>query len=83
MTMHPADREILDHFRRTRDKTIELVERIPEDLLDRTPPAESGPLLKLLAHAGCAEAWRMANSLTGSDARVLFIEKARRLISGQ
>jgi uncharacterized damage-inducible protein DinB len=61
MTMHPADQEILDHFRRTRDKTIELVERIPEELLDRTPTAESGPLLRLLAHAGCAEAWRMAN----------------------
>jgi uncharacterized damage-inducible protein DinB len=61
--MHPADRELLDHFRRTRDKTIELVECIPEDLLDRTPPGESASLLQLLAHAGCAEAWRMANVL--------------------
>jgi uncharacterized damage-inducible protein DinB len=63
MTMHPADRELLDHFRRTRDKTIELVACIPEDLLGRTSPGESGPLHRLLAHAGCSESWKMANLL--------------------
>ena len=61
--MHASDRELLDHFRRTRDKTLELVQCIPEDWLGRTPPGEPEPLHRMLAHAGCSEAWKMANVL--------------------
>lgn len=61
--MHPADQELLDHFRRTREKTLELVARLPEDLLTYAPPGDSGPMYKLLAHTGCGEAWWMANVL--------------------
>jgi uncharacterized damage-inducible protein DinB len=35
--MHPADREILDDFSRTRSKTIDLLRRIPDDLLPVIP----------------------------------------------
>ena len=34
----------------------------------------------LIAITDLGDAWQIANSATGSDASVLFIEKARRLI---
>lgn len=55
--MHAADRELLDHFLRTREKTLELVHGIPDDLLARTPAGEAQPLYYLLAHAGCSGDW--------------------------
>ena len=50
--MTDADRELLDHFRRTRQKTIELLARIPDEWLSRTPDGEDHPLYRLLAHTG-------------------------------
>jgi len=50
--MTDADRELLDHFRRTREKTIELLACVPDELLPRTPDGETQPLYYLLAHAG-------------------------------
>lgn len=48
--MHPADREILKHFRQIRQRTIDLVERIPEELLARQADGESIPLGRLFKH---------------------------------
>lgn len=48
--MHPADREILNHFRQIRRRTIDLVERIPEAMLGRQAEGEGYPLHHLLLH---------------------------------
>ena len=48
--MHPADREILKHFRQIRRRTIDLVERIPEEMLTRQADGEGLPLGKLFKH---------------------------------
>jgi len=39
-----AGRCILDHHARVRNRTIGLVERLPEELLDRTAAGEEQPL---------------------------------------
>jgi len=72
--MQATDRELLDHFRRTREKTIELLDSIPEELLSRTPPGESQPLYHLLAHTGSnGTHWWMCNVLKdGLEDRHLF-----------
>jgi len=57
--MNDADREILDNFVRTRNKTIELAKRVPEQWLARTPDAEDHALSYLLSHAGTSGAWWM------------------------
>lgn len=48
--MNPADREILKHFRQIRRRTIDLVERIPEEILTRQADGEGLPLGKLCKH---------------------------------
>lgn len=48
--MHPADREILKHFRQIRQRTIDLLERIPEEMLARQADGEGLPLGKLFKH---------------------------------
>jgi uncharacterized damage-inducible protein DinB len=48
--MHPADREILKHFRQIRRRTIDLLERIPEEMLTRQADGETIPLGKLFKH---------------------------------
>src|ERR1700681_2147357 len=56
--MHPADREILDHFLRIRERTIDLLVRIPDDLLDRTAPGEDRPTRRWFFHlARVVDAW--------------------------
>src|SRR5262245_4572181 len=56
--MHPADREILKHFRQIRRRTIDLVERIPEEMLTRQADGEALPLGKLFKHiAYTVDAW--------------------------
>lgn len=56
--MHPADREILDHFLRIRERTIDLLVRIPDDLLDRTAPGEDRPTRRWFVHlARVVDAW--------------------------
>ncbi len=52
--MNDSDREILGHFARTRGKTIELLERIPDELLHRTPTGEERPLGSLFGHIASA-----------------------------
>jgi uncharacterized damage-inducible protein DinB len=48
--MHPADREILKHFRQIRQRTIDLLERIPEEMLTRQADGEGLPLGRLFKH---------------------------------
>jgi uncharacterized damage-inducible protein DinB len=48
--MHPADHEILKHFRQIRQRTIDLLERIPEEMLTRQADGEALPLGKLFKH---------------------------------
>src|SRR5215203_4961029 len=49
-TMNPADHEILKHFRQIRQRTIDLLERIPEEILTRQADGETIPLGKLFKH---------------------------------
>lgn len=55
--MHPADHEILDAFDRTRAATIDLLDRMPDDLLLRTPAGAE----KSLAW----EFWHIADGVHG------------------
>jgi len=56
--MHPADREILKHFRQIRQRTIDLLERIPEEMLTRQADGEAIPLNRLFKHiAQCVDGW--------------------------
>ena len=48
--MHLADQEILKHFRQIRQRTIDLLERIPEEMLTRQAEAEALPLGRLFKH---------------------------------
>lgn len=52
--LHPADREILKHFRQIRQRTIDLLERIPEEMLTRQADGEAIPLGKLFKHIAYA-----------------------------
>ena len=73
--MNDADREILDHFIRTRAKTVELVRRVPDELLPQTPDGEESAFAQLFNHAGSGEAWWMANVLRdGGDQSQSFAQ---------
>lgn len=48
--MTPGDREILKHFRQIRQRTIDLVERIPEEMLTRQADGEALTLGRLFKH---------------------------------
>jgi uncharacterized damage-inducible protein DinB len=56
--MHPADREILKHFHQIRQRTIDLLERIPEEMLSRLAEGEALPLGRLFKHiAYVVDSW--------------------------
>ena len=56
--MNDADRQILDHFRQIRERTLDLLERIPEELLDQTAEGEERPLRILFLHiARTVDSW--------------------------
>ena len=70
--MHPADREILDHFLRIRERTIDLLVRIPDDLLDRTAPGEAHPSRRWFLHmARAIDDWMAELMLDGEIERAL------------
>jgi len=89
--MNDGDREILDHFVRTREKTIELTRNVPEEFLERQPEGEDRAMIHLLGHAGCGERYWMAEVLKAggpsgppdaedSDALVRAMETGRDLL---
>jgi uncharacterized damage-inducible protein DinB len=56
--MHSADREILKHFRQIRQRTIDLLEGIPEEMLTRQAEGEGLPLGRLFKHiAYVVDSW--------------------------
>lgn len=59
--MNPGDREIIDHFLRTREKTIDLAQRVPEEFLGRRAEGEGGPLYWLFLHIAGGADWWMHN----------------------
>ena len=61
--MDDGDREIIEHFKWMRGNTIELAQRMTNELMGRTPDGESQKLSVLLTHAGCSGAWWMSNVL--------------------
>jgi uncharacterized damage-inducible protein DinB len=58
--MNDGDKEIIEHFIKTREKTKELLKRVPDEWLNRTPDGEKHTLKHLFLHAGCGEAWWMS-----------------------
>ena len=57
--MHDADKLILDHFKRTHELVIELLERVPENLLSRQAKGEDHPLHYQFAHMADGMHWWM------------------------
>ena len=56
--MNAADREILKHFRQIRQRTIDLLERVPEEMLTRQADGEGLPLGRLFNHiAYVVDSW--------------------------
>jgi uncharacterized damage-inducible protein DinB len=56
--VNAADREILKHFRQIRRRTIDLLERIPEEMLTRQADGEALPLGRLFKHiAYVVDSW--------------------------
>jgi len=59
--MNDADRCILDHFARVRNRTIELARQLPGELLARTAEGEEQSLFWLLVHIADAPNWWMTH----------------------
>ena len=59
--MNEGDREILEHFSKTREKTKELLGCVADEWLMRTPEGEHHPLSWLFHHAASGELWWMPN----------------------
>ncbi len=57
--MHDADVTILDHFRRTRELTVELFKRIPDELLAKQAEGEEHDLAWQFAHMTDGVHWWM------------------------
>ncbi len=59
--MNDADRCILDHYVKVRNRTIWLVKQLPDDLLARTAEGEEQSLFWLLVHIADAPTWWMTH----------------------
>ena len=57
--MNATDREIIDHFLHTREKTIELLRGIPDGLLNRTPAGETASVAVQFFHIAVSSEWFM------------------------
>lgn len=61
--MNPADREILDHFVRVREKTIELLNGMPDEILGRKADGEDMTLGWLFMHIADGPDWWMEHCM--------------------
>jgi len=61
--VHDADRHLLDHFAGVRNRTIELVECVPGELLDRTPEGERMSLRWHFVHIADGPDWWLTHVL--------------------
>lgn len=61
--METADREILDNFIRTRNKTVQLLARVPDDWLVRQADGEDRPLGALFMHIADGVNWWMHHAM--------------------
>ena len=61
--MDLGDREILDHFDRTRRKTVDLFKRVPDDWLSRKPGGEDMTLGWLFIHIADGLDWWMEHCM--------------------
>ena len=66
--MHAAEQWVLDHFRITRDKTIDLVRALPEESLTRQAEGEVMALGKLLRHISDSAEWYMSKVMLDGGA---------------
>ena len=55
--MNAADRGILDHFIRTRKKTMELLKQVPEDWLTKKADGEDMTLGRQFMHIATGPNW--------------------------
>jgi uncharacterized damage-inducible protein DinB len=61
--MDMGDREILEHFARTREKTIGLLERVPDEWLSRKADGEDMTLGWLFMHIANGPDWWMQHCM--------------------
>lgn len=66
--MNDADRWILDHFAGVRNRTIELVRQMPEDLLEQTPDGEDMSLRWHFVHIADGSDWWMTQVMKDGGA---------------
>jgi len=79
--MHAADREILKHFRQIRRRTIDLLERIPEEMLTRQADGEGLPLGRLFKHiAAVVDSW-MDEFLQDGKGRIRYADDKAALLA--
>ena len=57
--MNDADRTILDRFVQTRDKTLQILDVVPDDLMGQTAAAEENPLCWQFDHIAISVDWWM------------------------
>ena len=61
--MHPADKQIIEHFEHVRDTTIELFERVPDGLLGRVPEGMPDGIGLEFYHIAVSTNWFMDTAI--------------------
>jgi len=64
--MNAGDKEILDHFVRTREATLKLFDRVAPEWLDRTAPGEDRSLGWLFMHIADGPDWWLNHCMQDS-----------------
>lgn len=61
--MHVADVQIIEHFEHVRDTTVELLERVPDDLLGAIPDGMPDGIALEFYHIGVSTDWFMYTAI--------------------